>query len=593
MSDHIKLTKKITTKHLETRLSNYKTMLNSKDLSQSKSFYKENKHPTSVDKRTSEIGLVGLEKKVSNISDVHQNSRSSSAVKNKKMSSSSIVKKSPTLKCKNLLTPTTDLINKLLYKNKDERYRYLIKNSVVHYIEKHSETIYVELPQIPNILIVYRKPDVRVTADGQLSLDERGLSHVPLLEGEEKLVKFIVKRNKVSKLENLVSLPNLEYLDVSYNCIREITNLNSLEKLKTLNLRSNLIDCIFGLGLLQSLEHIDLSMNKIKKVERLEKCIRLKSLNLSNNFITAFEGLSNLSSLEHVNLSNNKIIQIKDTRGLILIQNLNLGNNLIDSGLEKIKNLEKVTHFNIENNPICRKSDFFRTVKKMMPNLAMLNGRKAILPNEFSFLNKKDSTMSNAPVGGADKEINNVIKIIQKEWAREIDRLSQNYKGLEDGAAKKAGERCCVQSGHAEIESNKMLFIYGNAMEVLKRVEFYNVVEEIHLECVRFDHIVHYTHLDKIRKFVNIKKLHLSYNNLSSLILLSKLECLQNLESLIIENNDILKCDLLKDFIVYRFQHLIYYNSTKITDEDRKSAKQNFSLFDNILSKSLRRYAFP
>ena len=38
-------------------------------------------------------------------------------------------------------------------------------------------------------------------------------------------------------------------------------------------------------------------------------------------------------------------------------------------------------------------------------------------------------------------------------------------------------------------------------MEVLKRTEFYDVVEEMHLECVRFDHIVHISNLDKIRRF--------------------------------------------------------------------------------------------
>lgn len=170
-----------------------------------------------------------------------------------------------------MLAPTTELINKLLYKNKDERYRYLIKNSVVHYVEKQTESIYVELPQIPNILIIYRKPEVRVKSPDFLTLDDRGLVHIPLLEGEEKLSRLILKRNKICKIENLVSLPNLESVDLSHNVIREINNLNSLEKLKHLNLRSNIIDSIYGLGLLQSLETIDLSSNKIKKIERLDK----------------------------------------------------------------------------------------------------------------------------------------------------------------------------------------------------------------------------------------------------------------------------------------------------------------------------------
>ena len=310
--------------------------------------------------------------------------RSSSAIKKKRGSNSLVQKRPPILKFKNLLTPTTELISQLLYRNKDERYRYLIKNAVVHYVEKVTDTIYVELPQIPNILIIYRKPDIRVKSQDSLALDDRGLSHIPLLEGEEKLSKFVLKRNKISKLENLVSLPNLESLDLSYNVLREITNLNTLEKLRHLNLKNNIIDSIYGLGLLQSLETIDISSNKIKKIERLEKCINLKIINLSSNFIWVFEGLSNLASLEDLDLSNNKIAMIKDTRGLISVRRINLANNFIENGLEKIKNLDRVTEFWIENNPIWRKADFFKSLKKLIPKLVVYNGKKPILPKEIN-----------------------------------------------------------------------------------------------------------------------------------------------------------------------------------------------------------------
>ena len=83
----------------------------------------------------------------------------------------------------------------------------------------------------------------------------------------------------------------------------------------------------------------------------------------------------------------------------------------------------------------------------------------------------------------ASKEANNnVIKIIHKEWEKEVERLRVNFRSYEEGKGKANNEKCLVQSGHAEIESNKMLFIYGNAMEVLKRSEFYSVVEEMYLE---------------------------------------------------------------------------------------------------------------
>ena len=65
----------------------------------------------------------------------------------------------------------------------------------------------------------------------------------------------------------------------------------------------------------------------------------------------------------------------------------------------------------------------------------------------------------------------NVIKIIQKEWEREVERLNQKKLGKRNVAV---AEKSIVQSGHAEIESSKVLYIYGNALEVLQRAEFYD-----------------------------------------------------------------------------------------------------------------------
>ena len=130
-----------------------------------------------------------------------------------------------------------------------------------------------------------------------------------------------------------------------------------------------------------------------------------------------------------------------------------------------------------------------------------------------------------------------------------------------------------VQSGHAEIESNKILYIYGNALEVLARSEFYDVVEEMHLTFVRFDLIVYHPNLDKLRKFTKLKKLVLSHNYLNSFILLSKIECIHSLDQLFIYENEILNAQCLKSFVVYRFQHITEFNGFLINDHDKKVAK--------------------
>ena len=146
----------------------------------------------------------------------------------------------------------------------------------------------------------------------------------------------------------------------------------------------------------------------------------------------------------------------------------------------------------------------------------------------------------------------NVIKIIQKEWDREVDRLDQKKLGKRP-AATTANEKSIVQSGHAEIESNKVLYIYGNALEVLQRSEFYDQVEEMHLIYVRFDLIVYHQNLEKLKRFTRLKKLVMANNYLNSFILLSKIECLNTVEQIQIYDNEVLRCLSIKSFLVYRF----------------------------------------
>lgn len=113
-----------------------------------------------------------------------------------------------------------------------------------------------------------------------------------------------------------------------------------------------------------------------------------------------------------------------------------------------------------------------------------------------------------------------------------------------------------VQSGHAEIEANRILYIYGNALEVLQRAEFYESVEEMHLIYVRFDLIVFHENLDKLKRFTKLKKLVLSNNYLNSFILLSKIECLTSVCTLQMFDNEVMQCVTLPSFICYRFQHI-------------------------------------
>jgi leucine-rich repeat-containing protein 49 len=121
-----------------------------------------------------------------------------------------------------LLKPDPALMRKLLAEEKDERYRYLLRHGNVHHVEAETLTLYVELPQIPNILIVYRRPTERDLNVEKMNIDSRALKHIPLLEGEERIKYLNLQNNEIGKIENLVSLPGLNFLDISCNRIKEI-----------------------------------------------------------------------------------------------------------------------------------------------------------------------------------------------------------------------------------------------------------------------------------------------------------------------------------------------------------------------------------
>lgn len=111
-----------------------------------------------------------------------------------------------------------------------------------------------------------------------------------------------------------------------------------------------------------------------------------------------------------------------------------------------------------------------------------------------------------------------------------MERLDSKKSGFKGKAA--VGDKSLVQSGHAEIESNKILYIFGNALEVLQRSEFYDQVEEMHMTYVRFDLIVYHQNLEKLKKFTKLRRIVFSHNYLNSLILLSKIEVSPNPNSI-------------------------------------------------------------
>lgn len=482
--------------------------------------------------------------------------------------------------------PTTGSVKydiaKLAANETDERYQYLLKRAIIRRVEDDDKIIYAELPGLPGVLVVYRKPSERNLNPERLNLDKRELSQMPLLEGEERLRLLNFQHNFITKIENLLSLPNLIFLDLYNNQIKEISSLHTVPTLRVLMLGKNLIDKIKNLQALTKLDVLDLHSNKISKIENISHLTELRVLNLANNHIEIVENLEGLVSLTEINLRRNFIGIIKGLENLTKLQRVFLSNNKIDKfeNVNCLSGCNQLTELALDNNGVQNNPQYTSFILNLCPGLKHLDLKK--ITNDMK--NDQSKPMNSEPPTVEETDIppENLISVILQEWKSEIERIRLQGPNPSKNR-KETPADSLVQSGHAEIEGDSMLFIYGNALEVLGKQEFQDTVDQIFCQYIRFEYIVQHSVIHKLKKFTKLQKLIFNENNLYSFIQLSKLECLPSVNSITVENNDVSQTVLCRSFIVYRFPNVTMINASEVTDADRSKARQQFQHFDKIL----------
>ena len=254
-------------------------------------------------------------------------------------------------------------IEMLFNNEKDERYLYFLRYGFLRRYEGKGDILYVEIPQIPKNIVIYRKPTIRNKNSEKLYLNKKDLPHIPLLEGEENLKLLSLETNLISKIDHLISLNNLLFLNLYENKISEIENLQTVPKLKALMLGKNNISKIKNLQCLPEIEVLDLHSNKIKLIENLSCLKKLRILNLANNQLTSFVELMNNKNLEDINLRKNLIVSIPNLAlSFDKLRKLNLGKNMI-SKIEFIlefKKLKRIEELYIEGNPVIFIKDAYK-----------------------------------------------------------------------------------------------------------------------------------------------------------------------------------------------------------------------------------------
>ena len=282
-----------------------------------------------------------------------------------------------------------EIIKTLIKNEKDERGLYFLLNGILRRYEDKGDYLYVEIPQLPKKIIFYRKPNLRQKNPEKLSLIRKDLPQIPLFETEDnsQLKSLDLESNLITKIDNLISLSNLLFLNLYDNQIKEIENLQFV---------------------------LDLHCNKIKIIENLVSLKKLRVIDLANNQITSFNELTKNKSLVEINLRKNLIEIIPNlTSSFVLLKKMNLGNNKILNAnyileFQKIKSLEELC---IEDNPVmdikeeCKKiSNLPLKFKDQLQFLYFTNLVNS--PNDTD-KNNSGNNLKNGVITNKNRKINN------------------------------------------------------------------------------------------------------------------------------------------------------------------------------------------
>ena len=473
-----------------------------------------------------------------------------------------------------------------------------------------------------------------------LNLYENKITEIENLQTVPKLKALMLGKNNITKIKNLQCLPDIEVLDLHSNKIKLIENLTTLKKLRILNLANNQLTSFVELMNNKNLEDINLRKNLIVSIPNLALSFdKLRKLNLGKNMISKIEFIlefKKLKRIEELYIEGNPVLFIKDAykkfyslplkfkdqtqyelyKNNTYSNNNNNNNNGLNNSVNQFKNSisNKINNGAINDNSKIKPTNSNNFMSTSMASLkktklsSIEENNKIELNNKNDIVNgirknskSKQSTSNNSlnnsnninntkSNGGNNKgeqenlsesEREKLLNKIDNEWKLEFKYIINNgFNGYNIKKLKETKMQLC----HAEIERERQLNLFGNAIEVLGYKEFYNQVHTIKFEFINYDIISQRQNIENIKKFSNLKHLVFKSNNMHGFYQIIKLENIRGIEYVTIRKNEICNSEILKYFLVYRLQNIKYFNDNEITNKDILMSKKIFENFDQAIS---------
>ena len=306
----------------------------------------------------------------------------------------------------------------------DDKFLFFLKYGLLRRYEGDCDIIYIEIPQIPRRLIVYRMNQSQENTLESFNLNNKDLPIIPLFENEDNLKYLSMESNHINKIEHLVSLNNLIYLNLYGNNIREIENLNNVRKLKTLILSRNSITQIKNVQMLTELETLDLHSNRIKLIENLQTLKNLREINLANNLLCSFHELILNKNLEDINLRKNliSVIPTLSFGTFDSLRKLNLSRNLINKihYLEELTKLKKLKELYLEYNPVLNNAESVLYI-----NTLPIKGKFPIVINSSNINEMGNLVINKKSSGNIDNSDNLSFSNIKSDNIKLIKKIKK------------------------------------------------------------------------------------------------------------------------------------------------------------------------
>ena len=141
----------------------------------------------------------------------------------------------------------------------------------------------------------------------------------------------LTHRNLTGQLASLSNCDQLNLLDVGFNQLTGISDLNSQVNLAMLFCQENYISVLPDLDQNTQLIFLDCSENQLLTLPELNQCASLQTLNCQANQLAQLPNLDSLSWLVRISCDHNQLSQLPNLSHCPLLQELNCHHNHLES----------------------------------------------------------------------------------------------------------------------------------------------------------------------------------------------------------------------------------------------------------------------